>query len=102
MSFFSAGTNGNASAVALAALLDADERIPAEHTPPFPGSQHCIVGSLQPILPREQQPQLAGKACGCSMRLLGIYSFVGEAPQYPPVLSGTNLAIFALFWCSAA
>lgn len=81
MSFFSAGTDGNPSA--LAAVLDGDGPLPAEHTPPFP------VGSLQPSRPREEQPLLT-EACGCSMTLLRIYSFVGEAPQYPPVLSGTK------------
>lgn len=81
MSFFSAGTDGNPSA--LAALLDGDGPLPAEHTPPFP------VGSLQPSRPREEQPLLT-EACGCSMTLLRIYSFVGEAPQYSPVLSGTK------------
>lgn len=100
---FSAGTHGDASALAPAALLDADEPIPGEHTLPFPGSQDCMVGSLQPILPSQEQSLLTGEACGCSIcHFCEFISSVGDAPQYPSVLSGTNLAIFAPFVCSEA
>lgn len=66
MSFFCWHTLGMA-ALSLPRLLDAARPIPVERTPPSPGPQHCMVGSLQPILPRQEQPLLTGEACGCSI-----------------------------------
>lgn len=62
-----------------AALLDADGLIPAEHTPPFPSSQHCIVGSLAAHSAEARAATADRRSLWLQhLTLLGIYSFCGR------------------------